>query len=97
MPDLLREPREVMREEMLMRDRVLDALADGPLTVPEIAEIIGFPSHEVMYWVMAAWKYGYVTETTPPTMTTTNTQSQRRSNKWPPRQPSTFHSPRGQA
>lgn len=63
MPDLLREPREVMREEMLMRDQVLDALADGPLTVPEIAEIIGFPAHEVMYWVMAAWKYGYVKET----------------------------------
>jgi predicted Rossmann fold nucleotide-binding protein DprA/Smf involved in DNA uptake len=63
MPDLLREPREVMREEMLMRDQVLDALADGPLTVPEIAEILGFPPHEVMYWVMAAWKYGYVTET----------------------------------
>ena len=39
MPDLMREPREVMRDEMVMRDRVLEALRDGPLTIPEIAQI----------------------------------------------------------
>lgn len=62
MSDQLRDPREVIRDEMLMRDRVLLALRDGPRTVPEIAEALGSPVHEVMYWVMAARKYGYVQE-----------------------------------
>ena len=67
MQEGMRDPREVMREVMLMRDRVLATLQDGPRTVPEIAEAMGAPVHEVMYWVMAAWKYGYVEESKEPT------------------------------
>ena len=66
MDSLLRDPREVIRDERVMRDRVLAALEDGPLTVPEIAESLGFPVHEVMYWVMAARKYGLIAEVKDP-------------------------------
>jgi predicted Rossmann fold nucleotide-binding protein DprA/Smf involved in DNA uptake len=66
MDDRVRDPREVIREEMIMRDKVLDALREGPLTVPEIAETMGVPAHEVMYWVMAARKYGFVEEISDP-------------------------------
>jgi len=62
MHDQLRDPREVMREEMVVRDRILTLLLDGPMTVLQIAEALGEPSHEVMYWVMAARKYGYLEE-----------------------------------
>ena len=62
MSDQLRDSREVIRDEMLMRDRVLATLRDGPRTVPEIADALGSPEHEVMYWVMAARKYGYIEE-----------------------------------
>jgi hypothetical protein len=57
-----RDPREVIREEPFMRTRILDALADGPHTVPEIAEAIGRPAYEAMYWVMGMRRYGYVRE-----------------------------------
>ena len=67
MHDQVRDLREVMREEMLMRDEVLAALREGPKTVPEIAEAMSRPVHEVMYWVMAARKYGYVEESEEPT------------------------------
>lgn len=67
MSDKVRDPREVIRDEMLMRDRVLAALSDGPKTVPEIAEAMGYPVSEVMYWVMAARKYGYIEEIKEPT------------------------------
>jgi len=67
MSDKVRDPREVIRDEMLMRDRVLAALSDGPKTVPEIAEAMGYPGSEVMYWVMAARKYGYIEEIKEPT------------------------------
>jgi hypothetical protein len=66
MSEPVRDPREVMREEMLVRDRLLDTLRNGPRTVPEIAEALGLPAHEVMYWVMAARKYGYVIESSEP-------------------------------
>ena len=57
-----RDAREIIREEPLMRGRILDALADGPHTVPEIAAAIGAPENEAMFWVMGMRKYGLVAE-----------------------------------
>jgi hypothetical protein len=58
----LRDPREVIREETLMHAPILAALEDGPLTVPEIAEAIGRPPHEVLYWVMGMRRYRRLVE-----------------------------------
>ncbi len=57
-----RDAREIIREEALWRGRILDTLADGPHTVPEIAEAIGAPEQEVMFWVMGMRKYGRLAE-----------------------------------
>jgi len=57
-----REVREIVRDEHLMRGRILKLLAGGPLTIPEISEALGRPSHEVTFWVMGMRKYGYVLE-----------------------------------
>lgn len=54
--------REVVRDEQVMRRPILKALADGPLTVPEIAAAVDRPTHEVMTWVMGLRKYGWVVE-----------------------------------
>lgn len=67
MSEMLREPREVMRDEMAVRERLLASLEDGPKTVPEIAQAIGYPTYEVMHWVMAARRYGLVKESSQPT------------------------------
>lgn len=58
-----RDPREVVREETFMRRRVLEILADGPHTVPELAEALGRPAHEAMFWVMGLRRYGWIRET----------------------------------
>ncbi|TYO93282.1 MarR family transcriptional regulator [Desulfallas thermosapovorans] len=63
MQGTVRDLREVIREEMFMRDKILKVLRDGPKTVPEIAKTLGYPSGEVMYWVMGMRKYGHVAET----------------------------------
>lgn len=55
-----RELREVVREEQVMRSRILAILRDGPLTVPEIAAALGCPTHEVVFWVMGMRRYGHV-------------------------------------
>jgi predicted Rossmann fold nucleotide-binding protein DprA/Smf involved in DNA uptake len=57
-----RDVREVIREEAVWRPRILAALANGPLTVPEIAEAIGAPRHEVVFWIMGMRRYGWVAE-----------------------------------
>jgi hypothetical protein len=58
-----RDVREMVREEPLMRGRILEVLAAGPHPVPEIAAAIGRPPHEAMFWVMGMRRYGYVRET----------------------------------
>ncbi len=57
-----RDVREIIRDEHIMRRRILETLQAGPLTVPEIAEALGRPTHEVVFWVMGLRKYGHVTE-----------------------------------
>jgi hypothetical protein len=58
----LRDPREVIREEMAMHGEIIAALADGPLTVPQLAARLGHPSDEVVYWVMGMRRYGHLAE-----------------------------------
>jgi predicted Rossmann fold nucleotide-binding protein DprA/Smf involved in DNA uptake len=57
-----RDIREVVRDEQVMRRKILAVLADGPLTVPEIAAALERPTHEVMFWVMGLRKYGWLVE-----------------------------------
>jgi DNA-binding IclR family transcriptional regulator len=60
---ITRNPAEVMRDEMAVRDRILELLAAEPLTIPEIAEKLGVSTHETVRWVMAMWSYKLVEET----------------------------------
>ena len=56
----MRDLAEVMRDEMVMRDKIKKLLPEEGMTVPEIAEALGAPSREVMLWVMAMWRYGHI-------------------------------------
>ena len=58
---MTREVREVVRDEPLVRRRLLQLLEAGPLTVPELAAASGHPANEVVIWVMGLRKYGDVT------------------------------------
>lgn len=62
MTTTVRALREVVREGPLRRREILRALEGGPLTVPEIAEAIGAPSREAMFWVMDMRRYGFLAE-----------------------------------
>jgi len=57
-----REIREIIRDEHIMRNRILKVLENEPRTIPEIAEALGRPTAEVTFWVMGMRKYGYVAE-----------------------------------
>jgi hypothetical protein len=62
-----RDVREIIREEQVMRARILALLSTAPHTVPEIAIAVDRPAHEVMFWVMGMRKYGQVTALPEPT------------------------------
>ncbi len=55
-----RDIREIVHDEMIMRDRIAKLLKDGPRTIPELAEAMGYPSHEVGIWLFAMRRYGEV-------------------------------------
>ena len=57
-----RDVREVVREEPVMRARILAALDEGPMTIPEIAGAIDAPAHEVVVWIMGLRRYGWLAE-----------------------------------
>jgi len=59
----IRNLAEVMRDEMIARDKIVSQLREGPKTIPEIAEGIKCPTHKATLWVMAMWRYGAVIET----------------------------------
>lgn len=54
---------EIIRDEMMIRDKIIHFLQDGPKTIPEIAEKLRCPNYETTYWVMAMWRYGILEET----------------------------------
>jgi hypothetical protein len=61
-----RDIREVVHDEMIMRDRIARLLDDGPKTIPELAEAMKYPSHEVTIWLFAMRRYGQVEVTGKP-------------------------------
>ena len=61
-----RDIREVIREEPLMHRRILEVLAAGPRTVPQIAAALGSPAEEALFWVMGMRRYGLLVESKEP-------------------------------
>jgi predicted Rossmann fold nucleotide-binding protein DprA/Smf involved in DNA uptake len=57
-----RDRSETMRDEMLLKEKVVSLLRDGPKTIPEIAAAVGAPEPDVVLWVMALRRYGAVEE-----------------------------------
>jgi hypothetical protein len=53
---------EVIRDEMVMKDRIVSLLREEPRTIPEIADALACPVREVALWVMAMRRYGTVEE-----------------------------------
>jgi hypothetical protein len=57
-----RDLAEVLRDEMVMQDRIKDLLREEPKTIPELAEALQSPDWEVTIWVMAMRRYGLLAE-----------------------------------
>jgi len=58
--EIQRDIQEIVHDEMIMKDRIARLLQDGPRTIPELSEALGYPSHEVTIWLFAMRRYGEV-------------------------------------
>lgn len=58
----LRDMLDIAQDEMVMRDRIADILAQGPMTIPEIAQTLGYSTREVTVWLFGMRRYGMVEE-----------------------------------
>jgi hypothetical protein len=58
----LRAMLDIAQDEMIMRDRIADLLADGAKTIPELAEALGAPTREVTVWLFGMRRYGLIEE-----------------------------------
>jgi len=59
---LRRNRLEILRDEMVMKDRILALLAGGGRTIREIAASLEYPDDEVTLWIMAMVRYGTLDE-----------------------------------
>jgi len=56
-PDSLKEKRKAYND---VRKKIKKALAEGPKTIPQIANETGIPSHIITYTLMTCRKYGEI-------------------------------------
>ena len=50
------------RRQKKLQKQLVEGLKNGPQTVPELAQIAGIPTHEVLWHVMCMKKYGKIVE-----------------------------------
>jgi len=53
--------RENLKQFNRMKKAIREALTDGPLTIPELADKLGIDTAEITYYVMSLRKYGLIT------------------------------------
>ena len=52
----------LLKEQKRIQQAICKAVRERPKTVPEIAEEVGLPTHEVLWHVTASKKYGVLVE-----------------------------------
>lgn len=53
----------LLKEQTRIQQQIRQAIRERPRTVPEVAQVTGFPTHEVLWHITALRKYGEVVET----------------------------------
>ena len=58
----LRDMLDIAQDELVMRDKIAALLAQGPKTIPEIAQELGYSTREITVWLFGMRRYGMVEE-----------------------------------
>jgi predicted Rossmann fold nucleotide-binding protein DprA/Smf involved in DNA uptake len=52
----------LLKEQKRIQKEICQVMRDTPKTVPEVAEAVGMPAHEVLWYIASFKKYGIVVE-----------------------------------
>jgi predicted transcriptional regulator len=52
----------LLKEQKRIQKDICQVIRENPKTVPEIAEAVGMPAHEVLWYIASFKKYGLVVE-----------------------------------
>jgi predicted Rossmann fold nucleotide-binding protein DprA/Smf involved in DNA uptake len=52
----------LLKEQKRVHKEICQIMRDTPKTVPEVAEAVGMPAHEVLWYVASFKKYGLIVE-----------------------------------
>jgi len=53
----------LLKEQKRIQQSICQVLRDKPMTVPEVAEAIQMPAHQVLWYIASFKKYGLIVET----------------------------------
>lgn len=60
--DTVERAQALLKEQKRIQQVICKAVRERPKTVPEIAQEVGLPTHEVLWYVTASKKYGILAE-----------------------------------
>lgn len=58
----VKRTQELLREQKHIQNEICKLLRDNPMTVPDVAEKLGMPSKEVLWYMASFKKYGLIVE-----------------------------------
>lgn len=61
--DTVARTQALLKEQKRVQQEICKVLRDTPKTVPEVAEAVGMPAHEVLWYMASFKKYGLIVET----------------------------------
>jgi len=61
-PETVERTQALLKEQKTIQNQICQAIREKPKTVPEVAEAVGMPTHEVLWHLTALKKYDVVAE-----------------------------------
>ena len=61
--DTVKRTQELLRVQKHIQHEICRAIRDTPMTVPDVAEKVGLPTSEVLWYMASYKKYGLINET----------------------------------
>jgi predicted transcriptional regulator len=60
--ETVKRTQALLKEQKRVQQEICKVIREDPKTVPEIAEAVGMPAHEVLWYLASYKKYGIVVE-----------------------------------
>jgi len=57
-----RDMLEIAQDEFIMKDRIAKLLENGPMSIRELSDALGYPTNEVLVWVAGMRRYAEIEE-----------------------------------